>query len=147
MRLRDVMTHSVYTLQPTQSVEEAIRFFIKHGVKGAPVVEKGKVVGLVSEKDIFRALYPSIAEFYNNPELWMEEAELEGNAKLIAAKSVKDIMTRAVVSAPPDTPIMQAGAMMLAHRVHRIVVLESGRLLGIATRSDVFKNVFKKFIG
>ena len=122
-------------------------FFIKHGVKGAPVVEKGKVVGLVSEKDIFRALYPSITEFYNNPELWMEEAELEGNAKLIAAKSVKDIMTRAVVSAPPDTPIMQAGAMMLAHRVHRIVVLESGRLLGIATRSDVFKNVFKKFIG
>mgnify|MGYP001576269395 FL=1 len=141
------MTHSVYALQPTQSVEEAIRFFIKHGVKGAPVVEKGKVVGLVSEKDIFRALYPSITEFYNNPELWMEEAELEGNAKLIAAKSVKDIMTRAVVSAPPDTPIMQAGAMMLAHRVHRIVVLESGRLLGIATRSDVFKNVFKKFIG
>jgi acetoin utilization protein AcuB len=147
MRLRDVMTRSIHTLQPSQSVEDAVRFFIRHGVKGAPVVEQGKVVGVVSEKDIFRALYPSVTEFYNNPELWMEEAELEGNAKAIAAKQVKDIMTKGVVTAPPDTPIMQAGAMMLAHRVHRIVVMESGRLVGIATRSDVFQNVFKKFLG
>ena len=141
------MTRSIHTLQPSQSVEDAVRFFIRHGVKGAPVVEQGKVVGVVSEKDIFRALYPSVTEFYNNPELWMEEAELEGNAKAIAAKQVKDIMTKGVVTAPPDTPIMQAGAMMLAHRVHRIVVMESGRLVGIATRSDVFQNVFKKFLG
>jgi CBS domain-containing protein len=147
MRLRDVMTHRVHTLQPTLSVEDAVRFFIRHGVKGAPVVEQEKVVGVVSEKDIFRALYPSVTEFYNNPELWMEEAELEGNAKAIAAKQVRDIMTKQVVTAPPDTPIMQAGAMMLAHRVHRIVVMESGRLVGIATRSDVFQNVFKKFLG
>lgn len=147
MRLRDVMIHSVHTLQPSQSVEDAIKFFIKHGVKGAPVVEQGKVVGLVSEKDIFRALYPSVTEYYNNPELWMEEAALEGNAKLVAIKHVKDIMTREVVSAPPDTPVMQAGAMMLAHRVHRIIVMESGRLVGIATRSDVFRNVFKRFLG
>lgn len=147
MRLRDVMTHSVHTLQPLQSVESAIQFFITHGVKGAPVVDHGKVVGLVSEKDIFRALYPSVTEFYDNPELWMEELALEGNAKQVATKQVQDIMTRAVVSAPPDTPIMQAGAMMLAHRVHRIVVMESGRLVGVATRSDVFRNVFKKFLG
>lgn len=146
MRLRDVMTHSVHTLQPQQSLDDAIRFFIKYGVKGAPVVEQGKVVGIVSEKDIFRALYPSVTDYYDNPELWMEEAELEGNAKSVAAKHVTDIMTRVVVSAPPDTPIMQAGAMMLAHRVHRIVVMESGRLVGIATRSDVFQNVFKKFL-
>lgn len=147
MRLRDVMTHTVHTLQPLQSVDDAIHFFIKHGVKGAPVLEHGKVVGIVSEKDIFRALYPSVAEYYNNPELWMEEAELEGNAKTVATKQVKDVMTREVVAAPPDTPVMQAGAMMLAHQAHRIVVMESGRLVGIATRSDVFRNVFKKFLG
>jgi CBS domain-containing protein len=147
MRLRDVMTHAVHTLQSKQSVEDAIRFFITHGVKGAPVVEQGKVVGLVSEKDIFRALYPSVTEFYDNPELWMEESELEGNAKQVGMKHVSDIMSRTVVSAPPDTPIMQAGAMMLAHRVHRIVVMESDRLVGIATRSDVFRNVFKRYLG
>jgi CBS domain-containing protein len=141
------MTHSVQTLQPTQTVEDAARFFIKHNVKGAPVVEAGKVVGIVSEKDIFRALYPSVTEYYNNPELWMEEVELEGNAKTVAAKKVSEIMTREPITAPPDTPVMQAGAMMLAHRVHRIIVIESGRLVGIATRSDVFKNVFKKFLG
>ncbi len=147
MRLRDVMTHSVHTLQPAQTVDQAIRFFIEHGVKGAPVVAHGTVVGVVSEKDIFRALYPSVAEYYDSPELWMEEATLEGNAKQVASKLVQDIMTRQIVTAPPDTPIMQAGAMMLAHRVHRIVVTESGRLVGIATRSDVFRNVFKKFLG
>ena len=147
MRLRDVMTHNVFTLQPTQSVEDAVHFFVQHGVKGAPVVEHGKVVGIVCEKDIFRALYPSVTEFYDNPELWMEEAELEGNAKQLAGKRVQDIMSPGQITAAPDTPIMQAGAMMLAHRVHRIIVMESDRLVGIATRSDVFRNVFKKFLG
>ncbi len=121
--------------------------FLKHKIKGAPVMEHGKVLGIISEKDMFRALYPSVAEYYDNPELWMEERELEENAKVVAQKRVKDIMTRDTIAAPADTPVMQAGAMMLAHRVHRIVVMEADKLVGIATRSDVFRNVFKKFLG
>ncbi len=141
------MTHSVHTLTPGQTVATAIHLFVQHGIKGAPVVEKGKILGIVSEKDIFRALYPSVTEFSSNPELWLQEVELEGNAKSIAAKSVSEIMITDCVVATPDTPIMQAGSMMLAHNVSRILVVESNKLVGIATRSDVFRNVFKKFLG
>lgn len=146
MRLRDVMTHSVHTLDPKQSVATTIHQFIEHGIKGAPVVEHGKLLGIVSEKDIFRALYPSVAEFASNPELWLQETELEGNAKTVAAQPVSEIMVTDSITAAPDTPIMQAGSMMLAHNVSRILVVESGKLVGIATRSDVFRNVFKAFL-
>lgn len=146
MRLREVMTHNVATLSPAQTVESAIHLFIEHGIKGAPVVEKGKILGVVSEKDIFRALYPSVTEFSSNPELWLQEMELEGNAKTVATKQVQEIMVKDCITATADTPIMQAGSMMLAHNVNRILVVDSGRLVGIATRSDVFRNVFKRFL-
>lgn len=145
MRLRDVMSHTVTTLHPDDTVRQAMHTFLQTGIKGAPVMDSGHVVGIVSEKDMFRALYPSVTDYYSNPELWMEEQELEANAQSVAQKRVRDIMTREVITAPSDTPIMQAGAMMLAHRVHRIIVVESGKLVGIATRSDIFRNVFKRF--
>ena len=145
MRIRDVMTHKVLSLKPDQNIKSAIKFFEIHNITGAPVVEKGKVVGVLSEKDIFRALYPSVMEFYNNPELWLEESELEGNAKSILNIAVKDFMSKDVICAPPDTPIMQAGSMMLAHRVHRIIVQDGGKLVGIITRAEIFRNLFKKF--
>ena len=147
MRLRDVMTHSVHTLTPDQTVASAIRLFVQYAIKGAPVMQQRTVVGVVSEKDIFRALYPSVTEFSSNPELWLEEVALEGNAKTVAGKQVREIMTKDCITAAPDTPIMQAGSLMLAHNVSRIVVVESGKLVGLATRSDVFRNVFKRFLG
>lgn len=146
MRLREVMTHNVESLAPTATVESAIHLFIQHSIKGAPVVEKGKLLGIVSEKDIFRALYPSVTEFSSNPELWLQEMELEGNAKSVATKQVQEIMTKDCITAAADTPIMQAGSMMLAHNVSRILVVDSGKVVGIATRSDVFRNVFKRFL-
>jgi len=139
------MKHKVFTLKADQDIQSAIEFFEKHDITGAPVLEHDKIVGVLSEKDIFRALYPSIMEFYDNPELWLEENQLEANAKTILKKPVKEFMCRNIICAPPDTPVMQAGSMMLAHRVHRIVVEESGRLVGIVTRAEIFRNIFKKF--
>jgi CBS domain-containing protein len=145
MRVRDVMTHTVLTLQPDQSIQSAIAFFAEHKISGAPVVNGHEVIGIVSEKDIFRALYPSVSQFYDNQELWLEEGELETNAEEVSRWPIKKVMCSQVVTTPPDTLLMQAGAMMLARRIHRIVVMESGKLVGIITRSDVFHNVFRKF--
>lgn len=145
MRVRDVMTHSVRTLQPDQSIKSVIAFFAEHKISGAPVIKDGKVIGVVSEKDIFRALYPSVSQFYDNQELWLEEGELESNAEHVSHWSVEKLMSRQIITTPPDTLLMQAGAMMLAHRIHRIIVMESGKLVGIITRSDVFRNIFRKF--
>jgi CBS domain-containing protein len=139
------MTHTVRTLQPDQSIQSAVAVFSEHKISGAPVLKHGQVVGIVSEKDIFRALYPSVSQFYDNQELWLEEGELESNAEQVAHWPVEKVMSRQIVTTPPDTLLMQAGAMMLAHRIHRIIVMESGKLVGIITRSDVFRNVFRKF--
>lgn len=146
MRLRDVMSHTIISLKPEDTVETAMRVFVKHAIKGAPVLAGGKVVGIVSQKDMFRALYPSVNEYYDNPELWMEEQELEDNAKAVVQKKISEIMTPNPITAPADIPIMQAGAMMLAHRVHRVLVMEADKLVGIATRADVFRSVFKRFL-
>jgi len=56
MRVKDVMTHLVVTFQPSDSVHEAARRLAQNHISGAPVVAKGKVVGIVTEYDIVRAL-------------------------------------------------------------------------------------------
>jgi len=139
------MTHKVFCLQADQDINSAIHFFAEHKITGAPVLEKKQVVGVLSEKDIFRALYPSVAEFYENPELWMEEVELEANAKSILNQPVKIYMSKNLICATPDTPVMQAGSMMLAHRVHRILVMDAEKLVGIVTRAEIFRNLFRLY--
>ncbi|MFA6042683.1 MAG: CBS domain-containing protein [Patescibacteria group bacterium] len=144
MRVRDVMVHDFHTLQSSQSVASAVQLFVKEEITGAPVIDHGKLVGMLSEKDIFRSLYPSVAQFADNPELWLEETELEENATGVAALPVEQIMQRHVICVPPDAPLMQAGSIMLAHRVHRLVVQDGDKVVGLLTRSAVFRNVFKQ---
>lgn len=144
MRVRDVMVHDFQALEPSQTVASAVRLFLEKEITGAPVMHQGKLVGMLSEKDIFRTLYPSVAQFADNPELWLEEAELEENATSVTTLPIEQIMQRHVICVPPDAPLMQAGSIMLAHRVHRLVVQDGDKIVGLLTRSAVFRNVFKR---
>lgn len=80
MKVRDVMIASVVTVKPTATYEETARLLHARHVSGLPVVsESGKLVGVVSEKDLFRAMYPLYEEYilephaYYNQELQEEE--------------------------------------------------------------------------
>jgi len=146
MKVKEIMKKEVITVSPDTSFEEGVKLLFKSRISGMPVVNRRKtVVGLVSEKDFFRALHPSYQEYYESPISFTKFEELERDA-LAKVKSLKvrDIMTQEVEAVSVNTPLLKIGAIMLAKHIHRLPVIDGRRkLLGIVSRRDIYRAIFR----
>ncbi|HWR00156.1 MAG TPA: CBS domain-containing protein [Candidatus Methylomirabilis sp.] len=148
MKVRDVMKSDVHTIPSTATYEEAARILYDHRIGGAPVVDaEGRLVGLVSEKDFFRVLYPYERSFYTDPEAYLDLEERETKVNDIRHHAVQTFMAKDVVTITPDAPIMQAGGLMLAKQVHRLPVMDEGKLVGVVTRGMIYRAILKQKLG
>lgn len=138
------MNAEVVTIPQGTPYREVERILREANISGAPVVgPSGELVGLVSEKDLFRVLYPFYRSFYENPELYSDLEARESKASDVADHPVERFMSSHVWTVEPDIPLMRAGAIMLARGIHRMPVMEEGKLVGIVTRRSVYRAVFE----
>ena len=146
MKIRDVMKKNVIAVRPELTYEEAGRLMVEHNVSGLPVTDaNGILVGIISEKDLFKALYPGEAEFaVALDESYQDQETREANVNDMRKHPVSRYMTKRVLTLTPDTPILKAGGIMLAHHVHRIPVVEDGKLVGIVSREDIYGAILRK---
>lgn len=143
------MTTKVVSIPYTSKLKEVASILHENGISGAPVInDEGELVGVVSEKDVFKALYPSHAEFYDSPGAWVDLDTLEERTKDAIYKPVDDFMTKEVVTVNPDASLMQVGSMMMVRGIHRIIVTgNENKILGIVTRRDIYQNILSKRLG
>jgi CBS domain-containing protein len=155
VRARDVMVREVFTVSPGLVLLELERELAAHRITGAPVLEHGRVVGIVSRADIdarlFReqSLSAATAVFY-------QQADLEGPAppepsdpaaealESLRYLHVRDVMTRELLAVAPDDPLPEVARLMRDRRVHRVLVLDAGRLVGIVSSFDVVRAVAER---
>lgn len=153
MQVRDVMSPGVKTLQPSDTVRRAVRLLAEHGVGGMPVVEEGALVGLLSETDVLeglrthhkklRMLMPPEISFGISFVEVLEEREASKALEEIGDASVTDIMTKDVATVSPEASIGQAIRTMVQREVHRLVVVERDKVVGIVTRGDVLRGFLR----
>lgn len=123
---------------------EVTRILHEKKISGAPVVnEEGELVGVVSEKDLFRVLYPFYQSYYMHPEQYTDHEERERKASDIRGHKVEIFMAKPVYSIHPDVPIMRAGAVMLSKKIHRLPVVEGRKLVGIISRGKIYKAIIE----
>lgn len=138
MRVEEIMNKNVTTVTADEDLAKVARLICGHKVAGIPVVdEEGGVVGIVSEKDILRSMYPSYAEFTENPSEHMDFERMEERAIDLYSMKVRDVMSANPVTVTPDCPVMKAASMMVARRFRRLPVVDGGRLVGIVSQGDV----------
>ncbi|KUK13275.1 MAG: CBS domain-containing protein [Synergistetes bacterium] len=129
MLVKDVMTPNPITIKPETSFQDALKLIRDKGIRRLPVVnEEGKLVGIVTEKDLLYAS-PSKA---TTLDIW----EL---SYLLSKLQVKDIMTKDVVTVSEDIPIEEAAKIMADRKVGGLPVMRDGGLVGIITETDIFK--------
>ena len=129
MRIRDVMTKNPLTVEPETLVLDAQRIMKENNVRRLPVVEKGKVVGIVTKHDLLEAA-PSPATSLSVYEL----------NYLLARMKVKDIMKKNPVTVNADTPFEEALRIGQEKKIGSFpVVDEKGKLVGITTESDIVR--------
>ncbi len=123
---RDLMTTSLITFRPEQTILDAISVLIKHSVSGAPVVgPDGSIVGILSELDCLRMLASD--EFY-------QEEQEEG-------AFVKQFMTKAFKTIPADLGIYAIAHYFVTTPIRRLPVVERGLLVGQVSRRDVLRGM------
>jgi CBS domain-containing protein len=144
MKVRDIMEAEVLAIPIQASYEDAARVLYTQDVSGAPVVDAdGNLVGTVSEKDLFRIMYPFYKSYYEHPESYVDYEEREHKIDEIRTHRVENFMTREVVTIHPEAPVMRAGAIMLARGVNRLPVVEEGKLIGMITRNKIYRKILR----
>lgn len=127
MNVSDVMTAQVATATPRTTIREVARTMAKIETGAVPVVEDGKVVGLITDRDIVLRVVA-------------EEGDLDG--------PVSAVMTEDVETCREDDNLADASAKMGARQIRRLVVLnEGGRLTGILSLGDIAIDYGAKAVG
>ncbi len=148
MRARDVMTVTVARVEPDTSVHKAAALMLERGISGLPVIDgAGRLAGIVTEGDLLRRVEAG-TDRRRSP--W---SEFVASSETLACEFVKahgrrvaDVMTPAVVTAAPDTPLAEIAALFERHRIKRVPVVEDGTVVGIVSRADLLRAVARETI-
>ena len=120
LRVREIMTREVFTVAASTSIDDAARTLTFHRVGGAPVLEHGRIVGVVSKSDLVdprRSSRPGAA-------------------------TVTDVMTRVIYAVREGDPASMAVKLMAEESIHRVIVVgDGGRVAGIVTSMDIVRAV------
>ena len=148
MRVADVMTPAVHTVGSEATLKEVAMLICRHHVSGVPVVdEAGRLAGIISERDVLKALYPTYDELMDDPARSRDFVDMESRYRDVARQPVAEVMARRVLTAAPEMPVLQAASLMLVNKVRRLPVVESGRLVGIVSLGDVHQAIFEQHFG
>lgn len=140
MKVRDLMTTEPITTTPDAPLKEAARTMVREKVSGLPVLERGKLVGMVTEGDFLR----QEADRDQPYRLSLLEALFGDGTSEPEAETVGEVMSSPVVTITPDATLSEAARVMSHRKVKRLpVVDEDGALIGIISRADVV-NAFTK---
>jgi acetoin utilization protein AcuB len=135
MLVQEIMQTNVVTIGPKTTLPEAVRLAQQRGVRHLPVVEDGRLVGIVSDRDLKRAMA--------SPATSLEVRELN---YLLDRLAVAEIMTRAVRTIGPMFPVEEAARLMVEERISALPVTDGERLVGIVTETDLL-TLFVKAMG
>lgn len=135
MLVRHAMTPDPETFGPEETCYDALRVMQAKGFRHAPVVEDGRLVGVVSERDLLRALPHLIGEM-----------EGEGGAAAMAV-TVGAAMSRSPRTCSPTEPLDQVARELLDRRIGCMAVVNGERLVGILTTTDVLRGFTDHLVG
>lgn len=153
---RDVMQTAVRSIKPDKTLPELEEAFLEARVSGFPVVEKEKLLGIVSRSDVVRqlcverSLAESLSDYYRDALAFSEDptesfAEIAGRVgRRIEDLRVGDVMVTALITVSPDTPLDEVARTLVERRIHRVPVTEDGRLVGIVSSLDLVRLLAEK---
>lgn len=136
MKVRDVMTWNVVSVSSDTPIMEARKIMDAHNIRRLPVIDRGRLVGIVSKERIART-GPSPATSLS---VW------EINY-LLAKMTVREIMRKEVVTVHPDTSVEAAIALAQSKGVGALPVVEDHNVIGIVTTNDFFYKILNPVLG
>ena len=140
MNAQDIMTRDVLTVGPDVTVAEIARVLLQRHISGVPVIEDGKVVGVVSEGDLIHR--QEIGTEKRRGSWWLRLCAGERSpVDFIKSHGVtaRDVMTQPVVTVTEDTPLDEIADLFEDRGIKRVPVVRNGKLVGIISRANLLQ--------
>ncbi len=151
----DVMTRTLVTIAPDCTIPQLEKVLTEHRIGAVPVLDRGKLSGIVSRVDVVRRICVerSVAEVVSEADIDLsgfdqnpsDAAEFTEIAEQLGCRidhlTAADVMTTEVRCVAPDAPLAVAAQVMVAHRVHHVLVQQDGALVGLLSSFDIVRHV------
>ena len=131
MLVKHWMSKQVITIDANDSMNNAIHLLKKHNIKMLPVMKQGKLVGIVTDRDLKSA---SASE--------ATSLEIHELLYLISKIKIKEIMTKNPITVPLDYTIEETAEILLKHKISGVPVIDHfGDIVGTITQNDIFRTI------
>ncbi len=131
MKVLDLMSEKVTTLSPDDTIDRVFFLLNFEPIRHLPVVNKGKVVGMVSDRDLKKVLGS-----FNNRMFFTKNDEITVTIK---SRKVRTIMRRGVITTSPNAEASEAASIMAQKKIGALPVVKYNQLIGIITTTDILR--------
>jgi CBS domain-containing protein len=139
MKAKDIMTSPVITVAPDTAVREIARLLLERRISGVPVVEEGRLVGIVSEADLLHR--HEIGTERPAPGSWwlrlFSGDSAPANYVRSHATHARDVMAHEVLTVTEDAPVAQIATLLETRGIKRVPVVRAGQVVGIVSRANL----------
>lgn len=129
MKVKELMTKDVMTVSPLDKIDRVFLLIHFENIRHVPVVEKGKLVGMISDRDLKKVLGPTKKIVKKS----------DGTTVTIVSRQVRTLMNRKLVTIEPEQRAADAAAIMAKNKIGCLPVIHKKKLVGIITATDILK--------
>lgn len=150
---KDIMRTQLVTASPGQRLAEVRHQLLEAHISGMPVIAEGRLVGIISRSDLGRIedLFEQLDGEVTDQGEWLSEQadgfqhaperDYHGFRQRLSDLRVRDAMRTQVITCRPETPVAEVAGEMVRHHVHRVIVVEGDRPVGIVSSLDLARLV------
>lgn len=132
--ISEIMTKKLIVVSPTQTLYDAKKLFHRHNIRHLPVVEKGKLIGMLSYNDLLRISFSDLDE--NDDSILPVIYEMY---------SIPQIMTKIPVFIEVSSTVRDAAEILSHQSFHSLPVLDQGKLVGMVTTTDIIRYLLAQY--
>jgi acetoin utilization protein AcuB len=137
-QVKDLMQKQVFSVRDEDLIDRVFFLFHYEKIRHVPVLDGQKIVGMVSDRDLYKALGPRSHRRTVN-------TSQDGTALYVIPKKVRHIMRRGVITVEPETDLGEAANLMAGRKVGALPVVRGNKLVGIVTATDLLR-AFAKLV-
>ncbi len=132
LTISEIMTRSPRIIRPDSSLRHVFKLMKNHNIRQLPVVDSGKLVGIITDRDLRLAL--------NEPSM---DSISWGNDSRLDRLKIEGYMTTNPKTVSPTTPIQRAAELLVVYKIGALPVVEDGMIVGIVTTTDFLNYLIK----
>jgi CBS domain-containing protein len=140
MKASEIMTRGVIAVSPETPVRDVAKLMVEQRISGVPVVDDGRLIGILSENDLMRRV--ELGTEKTRPR-WVQFLTADDTllAEYVHARGrlARDVMTTNVITVAPDDPVASIAEILETHHIKRVPVVDGGKVVGIVSRANLLQ--------